>query len=100
MPVLHPCRNPKAISRPQVVRWSIHALHDTAPAESDEELLAGMGVPDGASARRKAHFVGPHAVIGSAENAGHVNRPHVAFRAAELEGRGRSKPRNRWSRHG
>jgi hypothetical protein len=66
MPVLDTCRNPEALSRPQAARWCIHALHDTAPDESDEKLLAGVGVPDGASARREAHFVGADAVIGGA----------------------------------
>jgi hypothetical protein len=100
MPVLNPCRNSEAVSRPQVARWCVRALHDTAPAEGDEELLARMGVPDGAPARREAHFIGAHRVIGGAENTRDVDRPRIPFRAAGLEGRGRRKPRKRWSRDG
>ena len=100
MPVLNSCRNSETVSRPEVAGRCVHALHDTGPAEGDEELLARMGVPDGAPARREAHFIDAHGVIGGAKNARDVDSPHVAFRAAELEGRGRRKPTKRWSRDG
>jgi hypothetical protein len=100
MPVLNSCRNSEAVSRPQVARWCVQTLHDTAPAQADEELLARMSVPDGAPARREAHFIGAHSVIGRAKNARDMDRPHVAFRAAELKGRGRREPRERWSGDG
>ena len=100
MPVQNACRDSEAVSWPQVVRWRVHALHDTTPAEADEKLLVRMSVPDGASARREAHFIGADCIIGGAENARDVNCPRVAFRAAELEVRGRCKPEKHWSRDG
>jgi hypothetical protein len=82
MPMSNPCRDPEAVSRPQVVRGCVHALHDTAPAQRDEELLARMGMPNGARASLEAHFIGAHSVIGGAENARDVDNPRVAFGAA------------------
>jgi hypothetical protein len=99
MPVLNAGGYPDGLAWREVARGSVGALHDTATGEDNEQLFARMGVPDCSAPRREAHFVGAHAVVAGAEDAGDPDAPRVPLWATDFEGRWRSESRCRWFRH-